>query len=493
MNILKKLASDTAVYGVSSLLGRLLNYLLVPFHTSIFDADKYGVVSVFYANAALLNVLYTFGIETAFFRFSTKNPDKQEVYNLALTAIMTVSIVFSAFIFLFAQNIANLVDLPENANFIRWFSLILAIDAIVVIPFGKLRLEGKSKKFASIRIFNIALNIGLNFFFLYFCKNISEGNFLIDYRHTARIFYQEEIGIGYVFLANLLANICVIPLLYKEFSCFRFNFDLQKLKPMLIYAYPILFTGIAGAINEVADRNLLAYWLPANFYGKLTTPDAIGVYSACYKLSIFISLAVQAFKYAAEPIFFGQAQDKNSPQLFAKVMHFFVIACAFMYLAVSLNLDWLQLFLRKEVYRTGIEVVPILLLANVFLGIYFNLTIWFKITDKTYFGTYFGIFGALITIGANFLLIPFLGYMGSAMATLLCYFSMTILCYVYGQRNFYVPYRLKSGIFYLFFATFLIFISLFVKTNHFWADFFIQNFLVIVFLVVVFLKERRRK
>ncbi len=480
------------MYGIGSLLGRLLNFLLFPFHTYIFETDGYGVVSIFYANAALLNVVYTYGMETAFFRFATdKKYNVDEVYKLSLTSILISSFLLSGLLIFSSSWLTNFLSFPNAQTYIFWFAGILAIDAIMAIPFAKLRLEGKAKKFAFTKLTNIFLNIFLNIFFLYLCRKIAEGAFLNSFQNLAQDIYNPELGVGYVFFSNLIANILTAPILWKEWKQFRPIFSIQKLRPMLIYAYPILFTGIAANINEVADRNLLEWLLPANFYNAKTSTDAVGIYSGCYKLAIFISLAVQAFKYAAEPFFFQKARDKKSPELFAKVMKYFVIVCVFMFLAVSVNLDILQFLLRKATYREGLFIVPFLLMANVFLGIYYNLAIWFKITDKTYFGTFIGLIGAGITLILNVLLIPIWGYFGSAIATLACYFSMAVISYIFGQKHFPVPYDLKSALFYISLASGFVGLSFFQKFESPFLNFAFHTILIGLFLGITFLKERK--
>lgn len=491
MNILKKLASDTAVYGLSSLLGRLLNYLLVPFHTLIFEPQAYGVVSVFYADAAFLNVIYLYGMETAFFRFVNRADfDKESVFNLIQTALIISSVLFSSFLFFFADFLSVFFAYPDSELYIQYFAFILGIDAILAVPFARLRSEGKAKRFASLKILTILLNIFFTIFFLWFCPKVTEGVFLANFQDFFKKFYDTENQLAYVFLANLLANASLLPFFIKDFFKFRFQVDWTKFSPIFFYAYPILFTGLTAAINEVADRNLLEALLPPNFYENKSSTDAVGIYSACYKLAIFISLAVQAFKYAAEPLFFAQAQQKNSPEIFAKIMKYFVIACAVMYLGVSLNLDILQFILQKPEYREGIYIVPFLLLANVFLGIYYNLAIWFKITDRTYFGTWIGLFGAVLTVLFNILLIPVWGYLGSAVATLLCYAAMAGLCYVIGQKYFPVPYDIFSAFLYLGLASVLIGGAFWFKIENLYLGFVFHNGLLLAFVAFFFWKEK---
>lgn len=465
---MKKLLSETAIYGMSTIFGRLLNYALVPLHTQVFSQNQYGTISIFYANIALLNVVFLYGMETAFFRFSTKaEADKNAIFNLCQTLLLASTAVF-VLIFLYSSKpIAEYYHFAD-LRYIYYFIGILAIDTVVALPFARLRLQNKAFSFAGLKMINIAVNVGLNLYFFWF---------------------EKQTDIGYVFIANLIANALLVPLLWENWLVFRPKFNFQNLKPIFLYAYPILFTGLTAAFNEVMDRNLLQIWLPSE-----TATAQIGIYSACYKLSIFITLAVQAFKFAAEPYFFQQAQNKNSPEVFAQIMYYFVMACGLMYVGVSLNLDWISaIFLQKKEYREGIGIVPILLLANVFLGIYYNLAIWFKLKDKTYYGTYIGLFGVAITLIINYLLIPIWGYWGSALATLFCYASMVVLSYFLGQKHFPIPYRLRAGLFYLFLASILIGLGFFFRLENFWANFFFQNTLLLVYVAVLGFGLRKKR
>jgi O-antigen/teichoic acid export membrane protein len=491
MSVLKKLAGETAMYGVSSIVGRLLGYLLVPLYTAVFQTGEFGVYSKLYAYVAFLNIVYTYGIETAFFRFASKAKDNS-YYNLALTSVIVTSSLLSGLIILFSQQIANAVGYPDQVQLIRWLAIVIAIDAIVAIPFARLRLQKKAKKFALARIANIALNVLLNIFFLIFCKDIYEGKYLISLKPLIDLIYYPSLGIGYIVLANLIANAAFFLLLYQEFAVYRFRFDWDILKPMLIYGYPILIMGLAGTTNMMVDRLLLEEFLPEGFYPGKTSAEALGIYSACYKLSIFMSLAIQAFRYAAEPFFFSQSEDKNAPGTFALVMKWFIIVCAVIWLGVSVNLDVISLFLRREEYRTGLAVVPILLLANLFLGVYYNLSIWFKLSDRTYFGTWITLVGAFISIAGNILLIPVLGYMGCAYTFLLSCLAMTIICYALGNKYYPIPYDLKSAAIYIISAGALIYLAMYVTINNQILATAFHLLLCLVFVAIVFVIEKPR-
>jgi O-antigen/teichoic acid export membrane protein len=493
MSIAKKLVGQTAAYGLSSIVGRVLNYLLVPIYTSVFLPAEYGIVTYLYAFVAFFNILYTYGLETAFFRFANKpDADRKKLFNQVLSIIITSSIVFTTTLILASGTIANYLGYTQDQEkYIIWLAIILAIDAVVAIPFARLRLENKAIKFASIKFANILLTVVANSFFLIFCHDIFNGEYLQSFRPVVERIYDPEFGIGYIFLINLIANALIIPMLWREFRSFKFELNTAILKPMLVYAYPLLFMGLAGTVNEVLDRILLEHWLPESFYPNQSNRASVGIYSACYKLAIFMTLAIQAFRYAAEPFFFSQAQDKNSPRTFALVMKWFVIVCAFIFLFISVNRELFgELFLRKPEYREGLIVVPVLLLANLFLGIYYNLSVWFKLTDKTRFGTYLTFGGAAITIIFNLLLIPVLGYMGSAIATLLCYIGMALACYLLGNRYYPIPYPVKTILSYIILAAALVLITLLIPVENMWLRHGFHLVVCFVFAGVIWLREK---
>lgn len=492
MSIAKKLVGQTAAYGLSSIVGRALNYLLIPVYTSVFLPAEYGVVSYLYAFVGFFNILYTYGMETAFFRFANKpGADQHKLYNQVLTLILGSSLIFTALLILASGTIADYKDYsPQQQNYIIWLAIILAIDAIVAIPFAWLRLQNKAIKFASIKLANILITVGANLLFLVVFQNIYEGEYLQGLRPLVVQIYNPDLGIGYIFLINLVANALLIPMLWREFSIFRFELNKELIRPMFTYAYPLLFMGLAGVVNEVIDRILLEDWLPESFYPQHSNEAVVGIYSACYKLSIFMTLAIQAFRYAAEPFFFSQAGNKDSPQTFAVIMKWFVITCAFIFLFISANLEDFALFLRKPEYREGIMIVPILLLANLFLGVYYNLSVWYKLTDKTKYGTYISFGGAAITIVFNLLLIPVLGYMGSAIATFICYFSMALASYILGNVHYPIPYPVKTILGYVLFASALVVAALFVPIEDFWLRHAYHLAICGVFLAVVWFRER---
>ncbi len=472
MNKIKSLAGDTVLYGLGTIIPRMLNFFLVIPHTRIFAPGEYSVVVNVYAWVAFLNIVYLFGMETTYFRFATREgADEQKVFRIAQTFVLSLSFALSLLIAVFATSIAKYFNLGEQVNFIYWIALIMFVDAAVSIPFARLRLKRKAMLFAIAKIINVIILITLNFYFL-------------------TIIYNPSIGVGYVILANLIGNLFYILFFFKTLVSWRPAVDRVIFSSMFVYAFPIMLTGLPGMINEMFSRIALESWLPENFYPGESAAHALGVFGACFRFSVIMNLAVQAFRFAAEPFFFSHAADKNSPELFAKINHYFTILCCFIILSVVVNMDLLK-YLLHETYWEGLGIVPVLLTGYMFLGIYYNMSVWFKLTDKTYFGTIITTGGAIITIGLNYLLIPRFGYMGSSWATLLCYFLMTLSCYVLGQRFRPVPYKLWAGLAYLFYALLLIEISKLLSLSSPYLSTGFHLLLMAVYLLTVFFRERK--
>ncbi len=490
MGILKKLAGETATYGISTMLGRLLNYLLVMLHTDLFLPHELAVQVQLYTYAGFALVLYTFGMETAFFRFARNEADRGQYYNLILSAVILVSVCFSTWLYVFAEPVAQMIQYPQHSRLVRWFALIMAIDAIVAIPFARLRLERKGLKFVIIRLSNIGIIIGLNLFFLVVCPAIQ--TYLPSLEPAVQLFYRPEQAPDYIILANLIANLLFLPMLWKELRQFRFVFSRKLFKPAWVYAFPIFIMNAGAVTNLLFDRAFLQYLLPPHFYPGRTTEEAIGIYGQCFKLSIFMNLAIQAFKYAAEPFFFATGETKNAPPIFARVMKWFVVVCVTMWVAISLQVDVLAaLFLKQKIYHEGIQVVPWLLAGFLFLGIYYNLAAWFKLTDKTRYGTYLTLTGATVVALLNLLLVPILGYLGCAVAFAASSFVMMALCYYFGQRYYPVPYRVTSALSYITAGAAVIYLSSRFPITDLYQSFAVHTAVILVLLAVIYAVERK--
>jgi len=482
LNPLKKLAGQTVIYGLSSVVGRLLNYLLVPLYTRYFLPDEYGVVIEMYAYVAFLVVFLTYGIETAFFRYSHKFSNKKTVYSTSLISLITTSTIFIVTIYVFAQPIANWLQYPETPEYVKYFALIIGLDAISSISFAKLREKNKATRFALIRLVNIFVNIGLNLFFIIYCpyaleKGLSSSEFVNSV-------YSEEVGIGYIFIANLIASIVTFLMLLPQMLKSVWIFDKSLWKNMMVYALPLLIAGLAGMTNETIDRVLLKHLLPP----ETNANSELGLYGAFYKLSVLMILFIQTFRFAAEPFFFAQEKEKNSKKIYADVMKYFVIITSFIFLVVTMFYEYIILFLGSNYHDPrGFKVVSILLAANLFLGIYYNLSIWYKLSEKTKYGAYLSIFGAVITIFLNFILIPIIGFVGSAWATLLCYFVMTVTSYFLGKNHYKIPYNLRKIFFYLALVLSMYFSSIYFDSNT------ISVIYIIVFISIAFYLEKPKK
>lgn len=462
MNPLKKLAGQTAIYGLSSVIGRLLNYLLVPLYTRYFLPEEYAVVVEMYAYVAFLVVILTYGLETAFFRFSKTFKNVKTVYSTALISLIISSCVFVLLMFISSSLIAELLGYGILTKYIKWFSIIVAIDAISSITFASLREQERALHFSLLKLVGISSNIILNLYFI----------------------VHKGFGIEYIFIANLISSIITFLCLVPEMLKSSFSFDSRLWKNMMIYALPLLIGGLAGITNETIDRVLLKHLLPNQ---GLATYE-LGLYGAFYKISIIMVLFIQTFRFAAEPFFFDQHKKTDSRQIYADVMKYFVIIMSVIFLSATIYYDVIIKFLGPNFHDSrGFLVVSILLLANLFLGIYFNLSIWYKLTEKTIYGAYFAIFGGIITLILNFILIPKIGFVGSAWATLACYFSMVLISFYFSRRHFFIPYQtLRISVYLSLMLAVYIFVYL---TNY---NLLFNSFLLLAFMIFVFAFERKK-
>ncbi len=436
MGILKKLASQTAIYGLSSIFGRFLNYLLVPLYTYHFSPEEYGVVSEFYAYAGFFSVLLLCGFETGYFRFRDKEHlDRDVTYSTALIFVVLMNLSFFLGITLINSQLSAALNYADHPEYVLCFTVILTLDAIAALPFARLRAENKALRFAGIKLTEILVTVLLSLFFISYCPTLYQQN----PQSVLLYWYQPNIGLGYVFIANLSASLVKFLLVTPQLVGMAWGFDRKIFARLIRYSLPMTAVGFAGIINEMLDRSLLKYLLP---YDTQTNMKMLGIYSACYKLSILMSLFIQAFRYAAEPLFFAYADKADARKIYADVLKYFVIFCVFIFLLVTLFIDFFKYFVGED-YRSGLTVVPILLLANLCLGLYVNLSVWYKLTDRTLMGAGIAIVGAILTIGLNVWWIPMFGYIGSAWATLACYAGMAIVSYGFGQKYYPVAYDVR--------------------------------------------------
>lgn len=493
MSVLKKLAGETALYGISSIVGRFVYFLLVPLHTYIFDKpESLADNSELFIYATLFNIIYTYGMETTFFRYAQELKTRQHYYNLILTSIIVSSVVMSGLLIAFAEPLINLLGYPGKQRLIVWMAMIIAIDAFVAIPFARLRLEGKAKRFVKIRLINIGINVFLNLFFIGFCRAVSNRKMFPELAEYVAYIYNPAIGPDYIIWANFLANLYLIWALRNELIGFKFTFSWRAFKPLWQYGFPILIMGIAGNINQTADRLMFRHLLPANFYPGQTVDDAFSIYANCYKLAILMAIVTQAFRYAADPFFFSKTADKNAPPVFAQVMKWFIIVACVLWVGIGVNLEIIGRLIGEN-YRSGLVAVPILLFANLLVGVYWNLSVWFKLTDQTAYGSRITFIGMSVSVLLNVLLIPQIGYLGSAISFTLSSMVMVVVCYLWGQKHFPVPYNLKSAGFYVSLAALLLIIDTAISIDSYPFSILFSLMLCVVFGGVIYLREIRNK
>ncbi|MDH5605125.1 MAG: polysaccharide biosynthesis C-terminal domain-containing protein, partial [Cyclobacteriaceae bacterium] len=404
------------------------------------------------------------------------------------------SLFFTLLLVIFATDIVQSMGYEGKEHFVYVFAAILALDAVLAIPFAKLRLQGKAKTFASAKFLSIFFNIAINVFFLYFCENIHKGKFLVLLQPFIDQLYNPALKVEYIFIANLVANLSMLLVLYKVFSGMSLQIDKGLFSRMFTFGYPVLFTGLALVTNEMLSRWALKYWLPDGYYENFNNQQILGIFSGVYKLAILLNLGIQAFRYAAEPFFFSKSKQKDSPLLFANVMDWFVIFGCFLMLGVGINLDVLQYLLRNPDYRTALHIVPVLLLANLFMGINYNLSAWYKLVDYTKAGTYITLIGAGITIVSNWFLIPLYGYTGCAASSVLAYFSMCVISYLWSRKYNAIPWHvLKISLHIIIAFSLTLLINNFPIANHVYGFIFHNTFLIIYLGGVLWVEKRSFK
>ncbi|MFO7525460.1 MAG: oligosaccharide flippase family protein [Ignavibacteriaceae bacterium] len=484
MNPLKQLVGQTAIYGLSSVIARILNFLLVPFYTRVFsDAAEYGVVNELYAYVAFFIIILTYGMETAYFRYASKSDNPNLVFSTSMISLLTTSVIFGVAVFILYPDLARIIGYENQKEFVLLLGLVLSIDAITAIPFARLRLQNKAVRFALIKLFNISANISFNLIFLLLFPWLTEkgyNNSIIDF------LYDPDFRVGYVFLSNFLASLLTLLFFLKEILMTQFRFSGKLLKSMLQYSFPLLIAGFAGTINEVIDRIMLKYRLPDG----IDALEQIGIYGANVKIAVLMALFIQMFRYASEPFFFSQEKNENSRELYASVLYYFTIFGVFVFLVITLYIDLFKHIIGSN-YHEGIDIVPVILLGNLMLGIYFNLSVWYKLRELTIFGAFFAIGGALITLLINYFLIPYYGYMASAWGHLASYTFMVILSYLVGRHYYPVPYNLKMIFFYLATGTGIFLIASAIKIDSIFYRLTINTLFILIFTIIVLYRERR--
>ena len=476
MSSIKKLAGETVWYGASSIFAKFLNYMLTPYLTHKFKGTpEYGQLSLVYAAISFVNIGLLFGLDYAYFRFIQKKETQKDLYSTLLISLLTSTTLITILIIALRVPFARFIDVSEHPSYIILSAFLIGFDALSAIPFARLRHEGTPRKFAAIRISGILVNIALTFFFLSACPSLLKAhpNSIIG------LIYQPKFGfVGYVLLANVIQNFFQLILLSPLIKGIRWTFNGALWREVMIYSLPLTIAGFGGMINETFDRIMLDLRLP---HTQNYATYQVGIYSGCYKLSLLITLFVQAFRMGAEPFFFRQSVEDSAQRTYARVMKFFVILVSGMFLFVALYTDIWKYFIADHSMWVGLKVVPILLFANIFLGIYYNLSIWYKITKSTRAGAYITLIGAAITLVINYIFIPYWGYMASAWATFACYGSMMVISFIWGQKVYRVPYAWKKLVAYMVIVAVLYFLHTFL--TGFWDSRIFSLGLATVFLV----------
>lgn len=476
MSVFKKLAGQTALYGLPTIIGRILNYFLVPLHTALFDPNKFSEITELYSYVAFLMIFLTYGMETAYFRFINKEGESpSKIFGSSIISLFISSMSFMIFGLFFAERIAHLIHYQEHVEYIQWFVLIVGFDALAALPLAKLRAEDKAKKFALVTSVNIGSIVLFQLLFFF-----------------ANPYYSSEVGVGYVFIANLIASSIRLLMLGKEFFSEKWEWDGKLFSEMLKYGFPIFLYSLCIVTNEHFDKVLLK-WLLAKNVGFEEAKRLLGVYGACYKIPMLMSIFVQAYRYAAEPFFFSQEKENNSKEVYSRLMTYFIIGGMLVFLGVNLYIDLVKYFIPNQKFWEGLGIVPIILIANVCSGVYYNLSIWYKLTDRTTYGALLGLLGAVITVVLNILLIPKFGYMGSAWATLCCYGTMMLSSYFLGRKYYPVPYELGRISFYVLLAGFLFFIDQQLGLVLSLQKLLINTALIGLFGLTIFFLERGKK
>jgi O-antigen/teichoic acid export membrane protein len=479
LNPLKKLFKQTFVYGLATVLPRMLSFILVPIYTKVMpNPALYGEVSVIFAWFAIFNVVLAYGMETAFFRFFYKADDKNKVISTSLISIIVTTVLFFILALVFQNSLASWSGI--DVKYVEYAIYILALDALVIIPFSWLRATDKSMRYAIIKIANVTINLGLNVFLLIYLPEIVSNN----PESVFNSIYKSDFQISYIFISNLIASGITLILMLELYFKNKYDFDVALWKKMIKYAWPILIAGIAFTINEVFDRILLQHLLPENI-----AEAEIGKYSACYKLAVFMTLFATGFRLGIEPFFFSHSDSENPQKAYAQITNYFVILGSTILLAVIVFADVLKvLIVLNEAYWEAMPVVPILILASFFLGIYHNLSVWYKVTDKTRYGAFISVIGAIITLLINYFGIPHFGYVASAFATLLAYGTMMILSYYIGKKQYPIPYNLRKIGFYLSISILFSILSFYVFDRNLIAG----SILLVLFLGILYKLENEK-
>jgi O-antigen/teichoic acid export membrane protein len=477
LSLFKKLFKQTFIYGLATVLPRMLSFILVPIYTAVMPPGSYGEVTLIFSWFAIFNVILAYGMETAFFRFFNGEDDKNRVVTTSLISLGVSTLLFTILALLLQNQMAEFLNIEQR--YIKYVILILALDALAIIPFAWLRANERPMRYAMVKTVNVAVNLGLNIFFLLLLPGLANAN----PESLLNAIYIPDFEISYILISNFIASGITLIMMGNLYAKRPITFDKALWLKMLKYGMPVMIAGIAFTINEVFDRILLAELLPQDI-----AKSEMGKYSACYKLALFMTLFATAFRLGIEPFFFSHSSSENPQRAYAQITNYFVVLGSVILLTVVVFADVLKvIFIQNEAYWEAMPIVPVIVLASFCLGIYHNLSVWYKVTDRTQFGAYISIVGALITIGVNYLFIPDWGYYASAFATLAAYGSMMLISYFLGRKYYPIPYNFRKIAFYLGFSILFAMLSFYV----FDRNLIIGSALLLVFLILLYKMENK--
>ncbi|MDE7419643.1 MAG: oligosaccharide flippase family protein [Muribaculaceae bacterium] len=488
---IKSLVKDTAVYGLSSIIGRFLNWGLVPLYTYAFPLEEYGIVSYLYAIVAVVIVVLNYGMETGFFRYASKEKDYERVYSTSMVSLATTSLLFIALISIFLHPISDALTLPHHADYVWMMGFTVAVDAFTNLPFAYLRFKRKAWTFAAIKLINIGVNIGLNLFFILLCPRINESApQLISW------FYDPlggtSFGVGWIFLANVISTLVVLICLVPQMKVKHLVCDMSLLKKMLDYSWPLLVLGVAGNLSQGMGQIIIPYLFPNDPEGAKAM---VGIYGANIKIAVVMMMFTQAFRYAYEPFIFSKAarQGEDKTQAYCDAMKYFVIFGLAIFLGVMYFLPILKHFISPA-YWEGLRVVPIMMIADLCFGVYFNLSLWYKLTDRTKWGMYLSLLGFILMLAGNLILVPAIGtpngYIGSAWAALISYFGIMTVSYLLGRKYYPIPYEVKRiGCYTLLAALLWGGGSICEFSYAMWGTYIVRTLLLVLYILIVIYYE----
>lgn len=481
MKDINKLAGQTLVYGLGTIVPRFLNYaVLTPFYTWIFTKGEYGIITELYAYMVFMLIILTYGMETAFFRYAQKTEESKKVFSTALLSIIVSSSVFLLVFNVFIDDVARVLKYEDQKLYLRLFGIILATDAITAIPFANLRRENKALKFSKIKIINVVITIGLIFLFLAVEPGLRERG-----RSIMGKFYNPDFRVGYVFLANAIGSLSMLILLLKEILSIELRFNRLLWKSMMIYAMPLLISGLGGSINDALDKMILRRIIKNN-----NALEIVGEYGASYKIAVLMALFIQMYRYAMEPYFFSKADKKDAREVYAHIMKYFVIYAIILYLVINLYISGFKYIIAGSHLRGGLAIVPIVSMGYLLFGIFVNLSIWYKVKDLTKYGAYLTLGGAAVTIFINILLVPIYGYMASAWAHIACYSLMIIGSYLLSRKYYRIDYHVSKILTYLIIAIIIVLVVPYINYTNILLELSFNTLIIVCFIIYAQYRDR---